>query len=253
MLIKEQQDRVRVLRLAHPPSNVLNAGLLAALSRELKEAEQDPSVRCLLLCSAYPRYFSSGLDLEELLARPPERRCELFETLVGVHRALCLLPKPVVAAVSGAAVLGGWILAMGCDVRLLSDDGKIALSEIRLGLSPTAGLIRRLQEISSSPALVKDMVLRGRSLRAEEALAGSFVDRVVPAAQLQAEALKEAKSLARLPSAAFGAVKRALSACADDEPLWGESFAQLQSLLDGPEAREGLAAMREKRRPHWED
>lgn len=254
MLIKEQIERVLVLRLANPPSNVLTGGLIDALRRELSLAAKDDSVRCLLLSSAYPRYFSSGLDLEELLALPPEQRCRPFEALVSLHRELRALPKPIVAALSGSAVLGGWIVAMGCDVRLLSDDGKIALSEIRLGISPTPGLIRRLQSISSSPSLVKELVLRGRALRAEEALAGGFVDRVVPAAQLNEEALKEAKAMARLPGGAFAAVKRALSDGDEqaEERLWRDSHDELRALLATPEAAEGLAAMREKRRPRWD-
>ncbi len=253
MLVKEEHGSVRVLRLANPPSNVLTGGLLDSLRREVEAAAVDEGVRCLVLASSYPRYFSSGLDLEEVLARPPERRSEPFERLADAHLALRRLPKPVVAAISGSAVLGGWILAMGCDVRLMSEDGKIALSEIRLGLSPTAALVRRMRDISCSPTLVKDMVLRGRSLRAEEALAGGFIDRVVPAPRLFEEALGEAKSLARLAPAAFAAVKRALDGASDEEERrWSEAREEARAMMASAEASEGMQAMREKRRPRWD-
>ena len=255
MVIKEQLERVRVLRLANPPANVLNRRLLETLRGEIDEAAADPGVRALVLASSYPRYFSTGLDLEELTAQPRDKQKEHFLALLDVFRRLRAVPKPTVAAIGGSALLGGWIVAMGCDFRLLTDDGKISLSEIRFGLSPTAALILRMREISASPALLKELVLKGRTLRADEALAGGFVDRLVPAAQLQEEALREAKLLTKLPLPAYAAVKRALSrrAAGDDEAVWRESVQDFDDLFDTPEAKEGIAAMRDKRRPRFEE
>lgn len=254
MVIKEHHEGVRILRLANPPSNVLSLTLLAALKGEVVQAREDPEVRCLLLASSYPRYFSTGLDLEELTSLPPERQTEPFGALLELFRLLSDLPKPTVAALSGSAFLGGWILAMACDWRLLSaETGRISLSEIRFGLSPTAALIARLREISASPVLVKEMVLRGRTLRAEEALAGGFVDRLVPEASLQEEALREAKLLSRQAPAAYAAVKKALSrrSPGDEAALWNESREDFRRLFETAEAREGIAAMRDKRRPDY--
>ncbi|MBI3554415.1 MAG: enoyl-CoA hydratase/isomerase family protein [Elusimicrobia bacterium] len=254
MVIKEQDAHVRVLRLANPPANVLNMSLLQTLRGEIDSAARDPEVRCLVLASAYPRYFSTGLDLEELLSMPPDRRGELFGALFGVYHGLRGLPKPALAAIGGSAILGGWVLAMGCDFRLLTEaTGRIALSEIRLGLSPGAELIARLRDIASSPVLVKEMVLRGRTLRADEALSGDFVDRLVPADALADEAMKEARQLCKLPHDAYAAVKGALSrgGAAEQEALWRETMEEFKRLLGGPEAQEGIHAMREKRRPRF--
>lgn len=254
MVIKEQTERVRVLRLANPPANVLNMSLLKTLRGEILQAGTDAGVDCLVLASAYPRYFSTGLDLEELLSLGRERQPELFEALFGVYHGLLAFPKPTVAALGGSAILGGWILAMGCDFRLLSEGtGRIALSEVRIGLSPGAELIARLKEISSEPNLVKEMVLRGRTLRADEALAGGFVDRLVPQETLGEEALKEARQLSRLAPRAYAAIKRGLlrRAPGEAEALRRESLEEFQTLLSGPEAQEGIAAMREKRKPRF--
>lgn len=253
MVLKEQVERVRVLRLANPPSNVLNRRLLDALSGEIEDAAQDPSVRCLVLASSYPRYFSTGIDLAELTAQPRERQAEHFMALLEVYRKLRAVPKPTVAAISGSALLGGWILAMACDFRLLSDDGKIALSEIRFGLSPTAALLRRLSDMSSSPTLVKELALRGRTLRADEALAGAFVDEVVPAAKLQEEAMRQARLLSRQAPLAYASVKRSLGwqAPGDEEALWRESREEFEALFASSEAQDGIAAMRDKRRPRY--
>jgi enoyl-CoA hydratase len=253
MVLKEQVERVRVLRLANPPGNVLNRRLLEALGGEIDAAAADRGVGALILASSYPRYFCSGLDLDEMAAQPRERQAEHFLQLLDVYRKLRAVPKPTLAAIGGSALLGGWILAMACDFRVLSDDGKVSLSEIRFGLSPGPALVLRLREIASSAAAVKEMVLKGRTLRAPEALAGGLVDRVVPAASLNEEALHEARALAKQAPAAYAAVKKALArrAPGDDEALWRESREEFASLFATEDAQEGLAAMREKRRPRF--
>lgn len=255
MVLKEQDGAVRVLRLANPPANTLNRRLLETLRGEIAAAAGDAGVRALVLASAYPRYFSTGLDLEEMASLPRERQREHFLLLLEVYRALLTLPKPTVAAIGGSALLGGWILAMACDFRLLSDDGKISLSEVRLGLSPTAVLVSRALEIASSPAAVKELVLKGRTLRADEALAGGFVDRLLPASEVQAEALREARTLAKQAPGAYASVKRALArrAPGDSETIWDESRDEFEALFETAEAREGLSALREKRRPRFEE
>jgi len=253
MVIKEQLERVRILRLANPPANVLNLRLLATLRGEIDDAAADPQVRALVLTSAYPRYFSTGLDLAELTAQAGDNQSEHFLTLLDLFRRLRAVSKPTVAAIGGSALLGGWILAMACDFRLLSEDGRISLSEIRFGLSPTATLVQRLREISSRPSLVKEMVLKGRTLRGEEALAGGFVDRLVPPAQLQEEALREARLLSKGSLPAYAAVKRALwrRAPGDEEAILRESREDFEALFATAEAKEGIAAMRDKRRPRF--
>ncbi len=211
---------VRVLTLARPPGNALNMATLAALRAAVVEASGDARVRALVLESSVDGYFSSGLDLEELMGLPEARRREPFEALVSAYRALLACPKPSVAAMSGSAILGGWIVAMACDWRLLAAGSKVALSEIRAGLTPTSALIARLASLSSDPRAVKEMVLRGKSLPAEDALAAALVDEVLPEAAVRAGALTLAKRLAKSPPSAFAAVKRALNASAADDALW---------------------------------
>ena len=100
MVIKEQLERVRVLRLANPPANVLNRRLLDTLRGEIDEAAADSGVRALVLASSYPRYFSTGLDLEELTAQPRDKQKEHFLALLEVFRRLRAVPKPTVAALT---------------------------------------------------------------------------------------------------------------------------------------------------------
>jgi enoyl-CoA hydratase/carnithine racemase len=152
---------------------------------------------------------------------------------------------------NGTAILGGWILAMAADFRVLSNDGKIALSEIRFGLSPTSLLISRLTQISAAPSLVKDLVLKGKTLRADEALSGGFVDALAEPEAVVAEALAVAKNLAKQSPLGYASVKKAL--WPDDPKLWDAAMAEFQALFADPQTREGIEAMRDKRRPKWEN
>lgn len=251
MIAVTQVERVRVLRLERPPSNELDLSLLARLRAEARAAAEDPGTRCLVLASALPKYFSSGLDVAEMARLPAGDEAKLFLSLLDTYRELRRLPKPTLAAIGGSAVLGGWIIAMACDVRLMTPEGRVALSEIRYGLTPSSLLVQRALSLGGDARAVKDLVLRGRALRADEAAAAGLVDRVVAAEVLEAESLKEARALARMAPAAYASVKRSL--WPEDEALWQKSLAEFRETLAGEEAREGLAALKEKRRPRWEE
>lgn len=248
------EGSVRVITLTRFPGNTLSLQILASLRSEADRAADDARVRAIVLASGLPKYFSSGLDLQEIMALPEQERPQAFEALFHCYRALLQAPKPVVGALSGAAILGGWIIAMGCDWRVMAaESGKAALSEIRLGLTPTSALVARLAVLSSDPRVVKEMVLRGKTVRAVEALEAGLVDEVVPEVEVGPRALALARQLARFPPAAFASLKKSLNAPFLNEDLWRRSMSEFSVLIDGPEAREGLEAMRAKRRPRWED
>lgn len=248
------EGAVRVVTLTRAPGNTLGLAVLAELRVEIDRAAADAKVRALVLASGLPRYFSSGLDLVEIMALPEAERPKAFEGLLGCYRALLSAPKPVVASLSGAAILGGWIIAMGCDWRVMAEEsGKAALSEVRLGLTPTPALVSRLSALSSDQRVVKEMVLRGKTLRAAEALAAGLVDELVPEAETLERSLALAKRLAKSAPAAFASLKRGLNAPFLNEDLWARSLSEFSLLIAGYEAREGMAAMRDKRRPRWED
>lgn len=251
----ERQDsgRVRVLRLNRPPSNGLGSALLDALLAELDAAAADARVRVVVLGSSSPKYFSSGLDIDEMLGLPGSEQPKLFERMVTTHRRLAGLGKPTVAAIEGYALLGGFILALGCDWRLISEKtGKVALSEVRIGLSPTAPLLRLVSALSGRPGLIKDLVLRGSTLRAEEAYEAGLVDRLLPAESFWDEVLREGERLAKLPPGAYAAIQKSLRSALLEERLWTEGMLEFRALFGTEEAREGLSAMRDKRKPRWQ-
>lgn len=246
---------VRVLSLNRPPSNPLTLALLEALRHEFSRAQADPSVRSIVLGSSLPKYFSSGLDLDELFSLPESRRGELFRALIGTHRAIAACPKPTVAAVQGYALLGGFILSLACDWRFLAEEtGRVALSEIRLGLTPTSALVRQVLALTGRPGLVKELVLKGATLKAKEAFEAGLADRLIPAHGFMESVLKEAEKLAKSPPKAYASVKRAVreAVTGDEDALWNTALEEFEEIFAGEEAKEGLLAMREKRKPRWE-
>ncbi|MBI2068997.1 MAG: enoyl-CoA hydratase/isomerase family protein [Elusimicrobia bacterium] len=251
---KEKIGTVCVLRMNRPPSNNLNVDFLRQLRGLFREAAQDRDTRCLLLASALPKYFSAGMDIDAIINLPLERRFEPFGELLDLYREITLFPKPSIAAINGYAFLGGWIMAMGFDFRYLAqENGKIALSEIKMGISPTTMLIRAMTAMAAKQSLVKEMVFTGKTLLAQEALDGGFVDKLIPKDSLHEESLREAQRLAELPMHAYAMVKKSYK-----EALLGNLEADIKkskeeflSLISGPEAQEGFKAMQEKRRPKF--
>lgn len=252
-ILREDRDKVRLLSLNRPPSNSLNLALLDDLVQDMQDAARDPNVRCIVLSSTTPKYFSSGLDLDELLGLPDRSR--LFERLIAVHRAIAAVPKPTVAAIEGTAYLGGFVIALAFDWRWAAmETAKVALSEIRLGLSPTLPLIRLVAALAGRPEMAKALVLRGETLRAEEALGAGLVDELTPAQGFTDSVLKNAEKLTKLPPMAYASVKRDWRAALlpSEGDAWISGFEEFQRLLAGDEAIEGLRAMQEKRKPRWD-
>ncbi len=251
-IFARDEGSLRILTLGSPPGNALTLLSLRNLAKRVKGACASPTVRALIIESNVQNYFSSGLDLSEISSGSDRRRHQPFHALVDAYRTLLDCPKPTIAVLNGSAFLGGWIIAMACDWRLSAPEADVSLSEIRLGLSPTAGFIARLKSLSSDPRLVKEMVLRGRRVAADAALAAGLIDEVHRKEDLQDAALALARRLAKAPPRAYASIKRELNAAHSSDLLWKGSLREFKRLFSGAEACEGLSAATMKRRPRWE-
>jgi enoyl-CoA hydratase len=168
----------------------------------------DPAIRSLVIASAAPGRFCAGADLSEIRAR---KAADGFTVpSLAFFDRLASLPIPVVAAVGGPAVAGGLELALACDVRVASPAARFALPETRLGILPAAGATWRLPA-AVGQSMAREMILLGRSLDADEALAAGLVSAVVPEDALRARALEIARRAADLDRDAVAAAKDALS------------------------------------------
>jgi enoyl-CoA hydratase len=205
----EDQGPVRVLQMNRPEKlNALNTDLLLALHVALKDAEQDDAVRALVLTGA-GRGFSAGADLGEFRGeQAPEtvKRNLLRSELMGAIQVLLRkLPKPVVAAVHGAAIGGGAAFAVCCDMVVAGSDLKLGYPELNHRLTPTAVMTSLLKQVGSKIAF--EMISLGANFGAEEALRIGLVNRVVPVEAVRETALEIARRWAELDPVQMAAAK----------------------------------------------
>jgi methylglutaconyl-CoA hydratase len=172
-----------VLTLARPEKkNALDRAMADALVAGLAEFKSDPAVRVVLL-AADGADFCAGADLTALGAmidKGPEAHVADAESLVRVFIALRDLPQPVIAAVQGHALAAGAGLATACDIILARDDARFGYPEVRIGFVPAMTL--PMLRLAVGEKIAADLVLTGRTLAANEALALGIVSRIIPAA-----------------------------------------------------------------------
>ncbi len=241
-------DGVARLVLDHPPLNILTRAELAALRQELAAVAADRGVRVLLL-SASGKHFSAGADVAEHL--PPTYRDMIPEFLDTVRR-LTDFPLPVLAAVQGRCLGGGFELVQAADIVIAAAGASFGQPEIQLGVFPpvaAALLPRRV-----APGVAARLVLTGDPLTAAEAERAGLVVQVVPDAELMAAADGMARRIARHSASALRLAKRALRTCAAapaDQQLAAAGALYVGELMAGCDALEGLRAFTEKRAPVW--
>ncbi len=199
---------VGTIRLDRPKMNAINGQLRAELHEVALEAREREDVRAVVVYGG-ERIFAAGADIAEMSSLTYADMLawggKLQEALLVVAR----LPKPVVAAVTGYALGGGFELALACDFRVLGERAKVGVPEIQLGVIPGAGGTQRLPRLVG-PAKAKELVFTGRHVAADEALALGIADRVVPDAEVHDAALAMAAQFARGPAVALRAAKQAV-------------------------------------------
>lgn len=207
--LDRHEGGVAVIMLDNPPLNALSSAVLSELASAARELAGDPAVKAVVVTGAGDRAFAAGADIKEFAgAREARRVAGVFHEACG---ALEALPRPVIAAIRGYALGGGLEVAMGCDLRIASDDARLGQPEILLGIIPGGGGTQRLARLVG-PARAKEIIWTGRQLGSDEALAIGLVDRVVPAADLRDASMAWAGELASGAVVAMGLAKRAIHA-----------------------------------------
>ncbi len=251
LVLVERDDAVGIVLLNRPKQlNALSDELMEELVARLRELDADEGVRCIVLGGS-ERAFAAGADIGQLAEAEAielyyQRRVERWDAI----RALW---TPLVAAVSGFCLGGGCELAMACDLIVASETAKFGQPETGLGIIPGAGGTQRLTR-AVGKAVAMDMILSGRFLSADEAQRAGLVARVVA----REAWLEEAKRLAR-DVAARGPVATRLAKEAVDRAFEGPLSLGLEYerralylAFASVDAREGLQAFVEKRKPEFE-
>jgi enoyl-CoA hydratase/carnithine racemase len=191
--------------------------------------------------------FSAGADLAMAASPGAIATASLPELLVAMHE----LGKPIIAMINGPALAGGLGLAVACDLAIAADTATFGTTEIAVGLWPMMITAEIVRNVGRKQTL--EMMLTGRKLAAAEALACGLVNRVVPAAELEAETMTLARSIAERSPAAIALGMRAFYRSQDLAHADALRFleGELARVLALEDAREGIAAFFQKRKPEW--
>jgi enoyl-CoA hydratase len=251
-ILVETRGRTGLVTLNRPKAlNALNAELITELLAALDNFEADPNIVATIITGS-EKAFAAGADIKEMAA------LSFNDAYVGDHAApvarVATMRKPLVAAVAGYCLGGGCELAMMCDIILAADTAKFGQPEITLGIMPGMGGSQRLPRLVGR-AKAMDLVLTGRMMDAAEAERAGLVSRMVPAADLLAEALKIAEKIAEHSLPIVMMAKEAV-ARADETPLAeGLRFERrlFHAMFATEDQKEGMAAFVEKRKPRFRD
>jgi 2-oxoglutaroyl-CoA hydrolase len=219
------------------------------LAQLFDELGSDASVRAIVLTGGGDKAFTAGGDIAGFLEREPEELSRLAWNVAAPERC----PKPVIARLRGFAFGVGLELALACDFRVAADDVELGLPEVKIGMIPGSGGTQRLARMVGL-GRAKDLVMRGRRISADEALAIGLLTEVVPAAELDAAVAALVDELRALSPLALAMAKRVLNH-AYDGPLGlgleveGLAYGLLRSTHD---FREGVESFGEKRPPRFE-
>jgi enoyl-CoA hydratase len=249
-LLIETHGRVTLIRLNRPQAlNALNSQVMNDLIAALGAFDADDSQGCAVLTGS-EKAFAAGADIKEMaeLAFADTFGGNLF---AGYDRVIATR-KPVIAAVSGFALGGGCELAMMCDFIIAADSAKFGQPEIKLGVTPGMGGSQRMAR-AIGKAKTMEMCLTGRMMGAAEAEAAGLVARVVPAAELIAEALKSAEAVASMSPLATRAVKEMVNVAFETPLAQGVLFERrlFDGLFGSEDQKEGMAAFIAKRAADW--
>jgi enoyl-CoA hydratase/carnithine racemase len=251
----EVSDGVALVTIDRPEVlNAIDRDVFFELRDAALRAGTDPNVRALVL-TGEGRAFSSGLDTSLFASGIDGNGSPLsldIAALQSCFTAYETVGLPTVAAIRGVALGGGIQLAIACDLRVAGEDAELAVYEIRWGIIPDLGGTQRLPRLIGL-GRAKELVMTGRRVGAEEALAWGLVNRVVPTDRVLDEALGLARELAAGPPLALAAAKR-LATSAFDVPLMGglEREAMInRRLLASDDFREAVVARFEKRAPRF--
>lgn len=248
-LLLERDGAVAVVTLNRPKVlNALNAATIAEISRAFAELKADDAIRVVIVTGAGEKSFVAGADISELAAQTGASAQATAQAGQAAFAQIEQLGKPVIAAVNGFALGGGCELAMSCSLRLAADTARFGQPEVNLGLIPGYAGTQRLPRLVGK-GVALDLLLTGRMVKADEALAIGLVNRVVPGAELMTAARALAAELAGKPPRSLEYILSAVNRGGD---LSLEAGTDLEAALFGvvsstADMREGTSAFLEKR------
>jgi len=187
-----------VVTMNNPPMNLMDIETMDALLAAHQEADAHPDTRVIVTRSAIEGMFSNGLNPMYVLERDAAGRLDVFTGVGRLVTGIYSLTKPHITVVNGPAMAGGAVLAILSDFRYFDQDhGRISFAEGKVGVPIPEGLIAIIRDVCQ-PTMLRDVVLMGKNLDAEEAKAAGLADGIAPSEQLDAIVDKQVERIARL-------------------------------------------------------
>ena len=246
-ILTQTEGKVALVTLNRPQVlNALNDELMDELGDALLRFDADDAIACIVITGS-EKAFAAGADISKM-AQYDFQDTYRNNFITRNWETICKVRKPVIAAVSGFALGGGCELAMMCDMIIAADNAKFAQPEIKLGIIPGSGGTQRLtRAVSKSKAM--DLCLTGRMMDAAEAERSGLVARVYPAAQLMAETMAIAQTIATMPLLTLMIVKESVNAAYETTLTEGIRFERrlFHACFGTEDQKEGMAAFLEKR------
>ncbi len=253
MISLDRQGAVGQISLHRPPANAYNAQFARELDEAVEAARADDGIQAVVVTSTVPRFFCAGADIKFFQSSTLPQKEKFILHMHEVLRKIELTPKVFFAAINGHCLGGGMEIALACDLRFAAA-GKHGLGqpEITLGILPGNGGTQRLPRlVGKSRAL--DLMITGRTVSPEEALAIGLVDRVFPAEELAAKTREYGEGLAASATMAVGLIKLTVTR-GMELPLDGGLAYEQEALFRtfaSEDAAAGVAAFVEKRPPEF--
>jgi enoyl-CoA hydratase/carnithine racemase len=251
----ERRGAAAVFTINRPSqANAMTRQVLVGLGRFAREQGHEDDVRVLVVTGAGERHFCAGADLKERAGWTEDdvrEQLRLYRTELG---ALDACPKPVVAAINGLALGGGLEIAMACDLRVAVSHARMGQPEVGLGIIPGAGGTQRLPVIVGE-ARAKEMILLGRSLTSEQAMAWGLIHRVTaPGADLMDDVLAWIEPMLGGAPLALRSALEAIDAARSGDLQSGLEAERVayERVLASEDRLEGLASFADKRQPRYQ-
>jgi len=247
-ILFEKKNGVATLTLNRPPLNILNIAMMREMNEALEELEGDADAK-LLLIAAQGKAFSAGVDIKD---HTPDKVEEMIEVFHGIFRRLLSLEMPTLAVVQGACLGGGCELAAFCDFVLASEEATFGQPEIKVGVFPPIAVILFPYLMGQRRAF--ELLLTGEVVDAREAERIGLITKVVPPEELERASEELVAKLTGLSGVVLRLTKRAIYEAAGlpfEKAMVHAEKLYLERLMKTEDAKEGLQAFLEKRKPVW--
>jgi len=250
-IIVTKEDKTAIITINRPESlNALNAKTISELSSALDELASDIEVRVVILTGSGEKSFVAGADIKEFSDYNQEKAEELARNgQNNLFNKIESLSKPVIAAVNGFALGGGLELAMACHIRYASENAKLGLPEVTLGLIPGYGGTQRLPKLVGK-GIANEMIFSAKMIPAQKAKEIGLVNEVYPIEELLAKTKELAKTISNNSPMAISKAIHATN-LSDTDKGFETEIKYFGELFELDDKKEGVSAFIEKRKPNF--